>query len=157
MASADCSGVATTNGYKRRLSLSVKQENAIDLLVQGKNDREVAAAIGANRVTVTRWRTQNACFAAELARRRDGVWGCALERLRALSTPALDALEEELARVSGPARARIAVDVLKLVGLDARSSSSPPGSRGMSAEARTHAQVDAAIERLLGQLSARRS
>lgn len=36
--------------------LSVKQENAIDMLVTGGTDSEVAAAVGVHRVTVTRWR-----------------------------------------------------------------------------------------------------
>ena len=64
--------------------LSIEQENAIDLLLQGKSDREVAEAVGVSRQTVTEWRNGNALFAAELNRRRREVWGGQTERLRQL-------------------------------------------------------------------------
>lgn len=35
--------------------LNIEQENAIDLLIQGKSDREVAEAIGVARQTVNQW------------------------------------------------------------------------------------------------------
>ena len=42
--------------------LSVKQENAIDMLVTEATDSEVAQVVGVNRVTVTRWRLYDAQF-----------------------------------------------------------------------------------------------
>jgi hypothetical protein len=95
--------------------LSVKQENAIDMLVTGAIDSEVAKAVGVNRVTITRWRLYNPAFEAELNRRRKDVWGASVDRLRALLPRALDALEEEL---GGRHRLRAAVSVLQLAGLD---------------------------------------
>jgi hypothetical protein len=114
--------VATTNGYKRRHGLSVEQENAIDLLVQGKVDREVADAVVVHRVTVTRWRNHDPFFQAELNRRRQELWSAAAERLRGLLLPALDAIEEVFAAASGATRWRMALDLLKLAGLDAARS-----------------------------------
>ncbi len=38
--------------------LNIEPENAIDLLIQGKSDREVAEAIGVARQTVNQWRNQ---------------------------------------------------------------------------------------------------
>lgn len=101
--------------------LNVKQENAIDLLLQGQNDREVAEAVGVSRQTVTEWRNGNPVFVAELNRRRKEVWGGQQERLRGLVAKAVDTLEEQLEDEHGmtPVRVRqaAAVHILKAVGL----------------------------------------
>jgi len=101
--------------------LNVKQENAIDLLLQGQSDREVAEAVGVSRQTVTEWRNGNAVFGAELNRRRQEVWGGQQERLRGLVAKAVDVLEEQLEDEQGmtPVRVRqaAAVHILKAVGL----------------------------------------
>jgi hypothetical protein len=104
-----------TNGYKRQHGLTVKQENAIDLLVTGKTDGQVAEAVGLHRVTVTKWRLYDPWFQAELNRRRLDLWGVAAERLRALLPKALDVIEREL---DGPLPYAVALNVLKLTGLD---------------------------------------
>ena len=101
--------------------LNVKQENGIDLLLQGQNDREVAEAVGVSRQTVTEWPNGNAVFVAELNRRRQEVWEGEVERLRGLVAKAIDVLEEELEDEQGmvPLRVRqaAAVHILKAVGL----------------------------------------
>ena len=48
--------------------LSVEQLNAIDVLVQGRTDKETAETVGVARETVTRWRNDNPHFAAQLNR-----------------------------------------------------------------------------------------
>jgi len=53
-------------GKDKTRQLNIKQENAIDLLLQGKSDREIAGAAGVSRQTVTDWRNQNALFASEM-------------------------------------------------------------------------------------------
>jgi hypothetical protein len=99
-----------------RRRLTVKQENAIDMLVMGGTDSEVAEGIGVHRVTVTRWRLYDPQFEAELNARRKAIWGSAVDRLRALLPRAIDALEAELD--DGRHRTRAAVSVLQLAGLD---------------------------------------
>jgi hypothetical protein len=99
-----------------RQTLTVKQQNAIDMLVTGGTDAETADAVGVNRVTVTRWRLYDPEFEAELNRRRAAVSGTAVDRLRALLPRALDALEAELD--GGRYRVRAAVSVLLLAGFD---------------------------------------
>lgn len=79
-----------------RRGLTLKQENAIDMLVTGATNSEVAEAVGVNRVTVTRWRLYDPRFEAELNTRRKALWGSAVDRLRALLPRAIDALEAEL-------------------------------------------------------------
>ena len=81
-------------------NLSVEQLNAIDLLVQGLSDREVAEKVNVARETVTRWRNsagvavsnfpENAVFqmvicgerpaCAELNKKRQFLWGAAQRR-----------------------------------------------------------------------------
>jgi hypothetical protein len=70
--------------------LSIEQENAIDLLLMGKSDREVAEVVGVSRWAVQGWRTAHPLFAATLAQRREEVFGAAVNRLRSLLCRALE-------------------------------------------------------------------
>jgi hypothetical protein len=104
-----------TSGYNRRRGLTIEQRNAIDLLVQGKSDQETADAVGVNRVTITKWRNYDPWFQAELNQRRQDVWGGSVDRLRGLLPRALERIEREL---DGPNGWRVALHLLKIVGLD---------------------------------------
>ena len=98
--------------------LNVEQENAIDLLLQGKSDREVAEAVGVSRQTVTEWRNHNSVFVAELNRRRQEIWGSQTARLRLLVSQAVDVFEEDLQNDQDlKLRQSAAVHILKAVGL----------------------------------------
>jgi hypothetical protein len=105
----------TTKNYTRQRQLTVKQQNAIDMLILGSTDNEAATAVKVNRVTVTKWRNYDPVFAAELNRRRKELWGASVDRLRALIPKALDALEVELA--SGKHRVKAALDILRICNL----------------------------------------
>ena len=93
--------------------LSVEQLNAIDILVQGRTDKETAETIGVARETVTRWRNRNPHFTAELNRQRRLIWSDSHDRLRALASKAVDTLETSL----DEGDSRVAVEVLKAIGL----------------------------------------
>ncbi len=97
--------------------LSIEQENAIDLLIQGKPDKEVAAAVGVARQTVTTWRNHNADFAAELNIRRREIWGSQEDRLRQLVAKAVTVLAEDLENEDQRLRQRAAVHILRAAGL----------------------------------------
>ncbi len=99
-----------------RHELTVVQLNAVDLLVVGKTDQEAAAAVGVSRQTVCGWRNTNPYFRAALNRRRQDLWGVAVDQLRALLPRAVAVLAQELE--CGPGSARVAVDILRLAGLD---------------------------------------
>jgi hypothetical protein len=104
-----------------RHALTVAQLNAVDLLATGTTDQVTAEAVGVTRQTVNGWRNANPWFAAELNRRRQDLWGVAVDQLRALLPRAVAVLAEELEL--GPGSARVAVDILRLAGLDrARAS-----------------------------------
>jgi transcriptional regulator with XRE-family HTH domain len=102
--------------------LSIQQQNAIDLLVQGKSDRETAEAIGVSRQTVTNWRNNNTVFIAELNKRRKAVWGAQVDRIRYLISAALDVLEEDLKDADNKQlRQKAAIHILQAVGLYGQS------------------------------------
>jgi hypothetical protein len=99
-----------------RHALTVAQQNAIDFLVTGKTDQETAEAVGVTRQTVNGWRNANPWFQAELNRQRQILWGSTVDQLRALLPRAVAVLAEELD--GGNDRVRVAVDLLRLGGLD---------------------------------------
>ncbi len=51
-----------TKSYNSDRELTIEQQRAIDELVLGKSDQEVAESIGVHRVTVTKWRLYDAHF-----------------------------------------------------------------------------------------------
>ena len=97
--------------------LSIEQENAIDLLLMGKSDREVASAVKVSRQTVNLWRNHDTGFAAALDSKRHDVWGTQLERLRALVSKAVDVLADDLESPNLKLRQSAAVHILRAVGL----------------------------------------
>ena len=98
--------------------LTVEQLNAVDLLVAGESDREVAATVGVTRQTVGGWRNYNPWFRAELTRRRNEVWRTSGDRLRALIPKALATLEAELVGEYAADPMKAALAVLKLAGAE---------------------------------------
>jgi hypothetical protein len=105
-----------TKADESRHGLSVAQLNAVDLLATGKTDQATAEAVGVTRQTVNGWRNANPYFQAALNRRRQDLWGVSVDQLRALLPRAVAVLAEELEL--GPGSARVAVDILRLAGLD---------------------------------------
>jgi len=101
--------------------LSIDQQNAVDLLVVGKTDQATAEAVGVTRQTVNGWRNGNPWFQAELNRRRQDLWGVTVDQLRALLPRAVAVLASELD--GGEDRARVALDILRLAGLDRAKAS----------------------------------
>ena len=63
----------TKPDISRHKELSVRQANAVDLLLAGKTDGEVAKAVRVTRQTVNEWRNGNTEFMAELNARRVGL------------------------------------------------------------------------------------
>jgi hypothetical protein len=93
--------------------LSIEQQNAIDLLILGKSDKEVAEAVGINRTTIWEWRTAHPIFMATLERRRAEVWRQPQERLRSLLSKAV----ENLGQAVESGDLKISIELLKAVGM----------------------------------------
>lgn len=97
--------------------LSVEQLNAVDQLVLGLSDREVAEKVGVARQTVTNWRLRHPGLQAELNRRRKEIWGSSGDKLRSLLPKALDRLEKMLVDDGNPNAWRVAIELLRATGL----------------------------------------
>lgn len=96
--------------------LTPEQLNAIDLLILGKTDREVAETVGVRRETVTKWH-KNPFFSAELSIRREELWVDAKLRLKALAHEAVSVLTRGLSSTDEKVAIAAAVHILKTVGL----------------------------------------
>jgi len=107
----------TTDDYEKTplMTLSIEQQNAIELLLAGYSDREVAERVGKCRETVTKWRLYHPAFKAELNSQRRELWNNSLERLRSLVPKAISALEDALNDPASLNRPRVALEVLKMV------------------------------------------
>ncbi len=100
---------------RRWKPLTQAQENALLLLIQGRNDGEVAADPGVQvtRQTVWEWRHHDPRFAAELQRRRAEVWRQPQERLRSLMSKAV----ENIAGLVESGDYDASVELLKITGM----------------------------------------
>jgi len=96
--------------------LTPEQLNAIDLLILGKTDREVAEAVGVRWETVTKWH-KNPFFSAELSIRREELWVDAKLRLKALVHESVNVLTRGLSSADEKVAITAAVHILKTVGL----------------------------------------
>lgn len=96
--------------------LTPEQLNAIDLLIFGKTDKEVAETIGVGRNTVSKW-YKNAFFIAELNARREELWKDSKNRLKSLVHEAVNVLSNGLQSSDEKVAVTSAVHILKTVGL----------------------------------------
>jgi hypothetical protein len=96
--------------------LTPEQLNAIDLLILGKTDREVAEIVGVRRETITKWH-KNPFFSAELSSRREELWVDAKLRLKSLVHEAVNVLTNGLSSQNEKVAIAAAVHIMKTVGL----------------------------------------
>jgi len=102
-------------------TLSIEQENAIDLLIIGKSDGETAKMVGVARQTVWNWRHHDPDFKSELSNRRRSLWSASMERMRSLAWDALDVLAEDLHQTDDfKSRSNAAYFILKSIGFQKR-------------------------------------
>lgn len=102
---------------RQEKTLSIEQQNAIDLLITGKSDGETAKLVGVARQTVWNWRNNDILFYTELNKRRQDLWSANLERIRSLAIDALDVVAEDLQQTDDfKARSTAAYFVLRCIG-----------------------------------------
>jgi DNA-binding CsgD family transcriptional regulator len=75
--------------------LTTQQIQAIERLLQGRTDIQVAAELGVDRSTIYRWR-RSSFFAEVLGKLRAQAWEQSAQRMQSLIDPALDLLNETL-------------------------------------------------------------
>src|SRR5688572_22298546 len=90
---------------KSRNELSERQWKAVDLLLRGLSDQEVANQLGVDRGTVLRWRSKSVAFGRELDRQRRRLWEQSAAEIQSMVGPALSILRKQLA--SGDERTAI--------------------------------------------------
>ena len=122
----------------RTRQLTGEQESALDLLVTGRSDREVAEALGIPRQTVAEWRNRDALFAAELNARRNALWRGYLDRMRSMVGRALDELEAGLGEQDPKVRQAAALHILKL----ATGPGTPGGINSVPNAPETPSQIE---------------
>ena len=98
--SDDAADDATESDSLRHCVVSDLQTRAVELLLLGKRDADIAVEVGVHRSTVTRWRTEHPGFRAELMARRAEVWDASRERLLGLVGKIVTAIEIQLANGS---------------------------------------------------------
>ena len=94
--------------------LSERQELAIDYILQGLTDKEVAEKVGVTRQTVNEWKNKNSAFIAELNRKKKMLYEAIMQRLINLSSKALETVEREIDNGNW----KLAFEVLKIAGFD---------------------------------------
>lgn len=82
--------------HKKILMLTISQQNAIELLLAGKSDAEVANAVGVERVTVCQWRNHHPDFRAVLNELRLQMWEASVSRLNSLQSRSIQVVEEAI-------------------------------------------------------------
>ena len=78
--------------------LSLKQHYAMELLLIGKSDVEVAALIGVDSDIVREWQNQDSVFIVAINALRAAAWEGSVARLKRLMSLALDVVEEAVVR-----------------------------------------------------------
>ena len=92
--------------------LTIRQQQAADLLALGESKTKAAAAVGVSRQQLHTW-VQNVYFRSAVSKRHAEVWQESKERLRGLAVKAVDVIGNEIE--GGNLKA--AVELLKIVGL----------------------------------------
>jgi hypothetical protein len=82
---------------RSRNELSERQRNAVELLLRGLSDQEVAAQVVVDRGTILRWRTRSVAFQRELDRQRRALWEQSAGEIQSMVQPALSILRKQLA------------------------------------------------------------
>ncbi len=80
---------------RSRNELSERQRTAVELLLRGLGDSEVAAQLGVDRGTIFRWRG-NIAFQRELQRQRRAMWERSASEIQSMVGPALGILRKQL-------------------------------------------------------------
>ena len=126
--------------------LTQQQQTALELLLRGLTDAQVAAQLGVDRGTVFRWRKSD-LFAQQLDHHRRTLMEQSTARLQTLLDPALDILEKQLAGDDPKTQLRAAAILVRLA-TPARLRpirSRPKKSAADSFEKRLNAYVNAPL------------
>ena len=109
--------------------LSSKQAAAIELILSGMKDGEVAERVGVNRKTINRWRNYNEDFRAALIKQRKTQYEQHQDEINGLVSEAIDVMREAMRGESLLMRLRAAQAVLRTSGLQTAMKGEKPATR----------------------------
>lgn len=112
------SRAAQSRTLQHSQELPPRQLAALELILAGKTDTATAEALAVDRGTISRWRS-HPVFVAELNRRREMLWGAAVDKLRAVLPSAVEVVADAIADEANPDRAKLALALLKALPLSA--------------------------------------
>ena len=78
--------------------LSLKQHYAMELLLVGKSDAEIAVLIGVDSEIIGQWQNKDAEFIVAINSLRAAAWSGSVARLKRLMSRALDVVEDAVVR-----------------------------------------------------------
>jgi len=117
------------DGVSDKQGLNEKQELAIDLVMVGLSDGEIAKRVGVSRKTINKWRNQDMDFRALLAERRVALRERHQDELSGLVSEAIGVMREVMREDETPTRLRAAQAVLRMSGLQAAMQTENPLSK----------------------------
>jgi len=97
--------------------LNEKQENAIELILQGMNDSQVAAQVGVSRQWVNMWRNHDEAFIQALQERKHLLQEIHMNQLIQLVELSLGVIQQALQGVDEKTKLKTALQVLRISGL----------------------------------------
>jgi hypothetical protein len=118
---------------RSRNELSERQRTAIELLLRGLSDHEVAAQVGVDRGTVFRWRTASVAFQRELDRQRRALWEQSAGKIQSMVEPALSILHAQLTSGDPKLALRAAAVLLRFATPSRLAPASPHHTPGAAA------------------------
>ena len=109
--------------------LSNKQAAAIELMLSGMKDGEVAERVGVNRKTINRWRTYHEDFRAALITQRKIQYEQHQDEINGLISEAIGVMREAMRNENALVRLLAAQAVLHTSGLQTAMKAEKPASR----------------------------
>ncbi len=99
------------------ITLDPQQTKALEMMLTGRTDSDIAARVGVTRQTVNEWRNQNMAFMEALQSQRELLREIQMDRLNALVDEGLEALRGALHSDNENTRLKAAALVLRMAGL----------------------------------------
>jgi len=97
--------------------LTMRQEQALEMMLEGVSDGDIAQKIGVTRQTVNNWRNNDYHFRFMLSQRRLQVWEKRRDEMADLYQEAMTVVRKELKSRNAKTRFKAAAQILKMPAL----------------------------------------
>ena len=131
-----------------KTDLNDKQERALELVISGMTDGEIAKRIGVSRQWVNKWRNQNAEFMYALQMRRQLTREKQMDQLNQLLEKAIEIVKDALENGDEQTKLKAAMHVLKISGLQGHAKPPEPLTKEEMEKERIIVEIDKASRKL---------